>query len=83
MLRQDYLATIHVGETQVVALETSTQTLDNTKAAKLVGHTPLFHKKDAPPNELYAEQPPPPISANAIVFNGTDGYIDFLVGEGM
>ena len=33
-------------------------------------------------NELYAEEPPPPIVANAIVFNGTDGYIEFAGGWG-
>ena len=59
-------------ETRIVALETKTETLDNTKADKFVAQSPLFLKTDVTPNELYAVQPPPPITANAIVFNGTD-----------
>ena len=36
----------------------------------------MFLKSDATPNELYVEQPPPPASANASVFNGPDEYIE-------
>ena len=72
---------IAADETRIVALETKTETLDNTKADKCVAQSPLFLKSDVTPNELYATQPPPPITANAIVFNGTDAYIEFATGR--
>ena len=31
---------------------------------------------------MYASELPPPLSANEIVFNGTDGYIEFSGGRG-
>ena len=68
-------------ETRIVALETKTETLDNTKADKFVAQSPLFLKTDVTPNELYAVQPAPPITANAIVFNGTDAFIEFSAGR--
>ena len=55
--------------------------MDNTKADKLVAQTQLFSNGDVSPSELYAAEPPPPIVANAIVFNGTDGYIEFAAGR--
>ena len=51
------------------------------KADKFVAQSPLYLKTDATPNELYAAEPPPPITANAIVFNGTDAYIEFATGR--
>ena len=63
---------IAADDTRISALEAKQEILDNTKADKFVAQSPLFLKTDVTPNELYAEQPPPPITANAIVFNGTD-----------
>ena len=51
------------------------------KADKFTAQVPLYLKTDVTPNELYAAEPPPPIVANAIVFNGTDGYIEFATGR--
>ena len=72
---------IAADDARITALETKQETLDNTKADKFVAQSPLFLKTDVTPNELYAEQPPPPITANAIVFNGTDGCIEFDSGR--
>ena len=60
---------IAADETHIVALEDNT---DNTNAYKYVAQSRLFLKSDVTPNELYVEQPPPPVRANAIIFNGTD-----------
>ena len=68
-------------ETRIDALEAKQDILDNTKADKFVAQSPLFLKTDVTPNELYAVEPPPPITANAIVFNGTDGYFEFTTGR--
>jgi hypothetical protein len=72
---------IAADDARITALETKQETLDNTKADKFVAQSPLFLKSDVTPNELYAAEPPPPISANAIVFNGTDGYFEFDSGR--
>ena len=71
-------------EARIDALEVKQGDLDNDiqeKADKFVAQSPLYLKTDVTPNELYAAEPPPPITANAIVFNGTDGYFEFTTGR--
>ena len=68
-------------EARIDALEAKQENLDNNKADKFVAQSPLYLKTDVTPNELYAAEPPPPITANAIVFNGTDAYIEFTTGR--
>ena len=71
-------------EARIDALEVKQGDLDNDiqeKADNFVAQSPLYLKTDVTPNELYAAEPPPPITANAIVFNGTDGYFEFATGR--
>ena len=57
-------------ETRIDALEVKQGILGNTKADTFIAQVPLYLKIDVSPNELYVEEPPPPIVANAIVSMG-------------
>ena len=72
---------IEVDEARIQALEDKLEALDGDKATKFVAISPLHLKTDVFPNELYAAQPPPPTTANAIQLNGSDAYIEFASGR--
>ena len=42
---------------------------------------PTVYETDVSPQQLYAQEPPPPSNANAIVLNGANAYIEFSGGR--
>ena len=54
---------------------------EDNKAEKFVDVSPLFMKTDVTPQQLYAQEPPPPADAHAIVLNGANAYIEFSGGR--
>ena len=72
---------IATDETMIQTLEDKTQSLGENKAETCVAVSPLFMKTDVTPQQLYAQEPPPPVNANAIVLNDTNAYIEFASGR--
>ena len=68
-------------EARIQTLEDKTQSLEDSKQDKFVAISPLFMKTDVTPQQLYAQEPPPPANANAIILNGANAYIEFSGGR--